>query len=730
LCLQDQKNAYDFLLELYDYVLTKLVDGVKLCDVYQAGVQFVEDKRPEFKGHLVKNFGFATGIEFREGSLVIGPKCSAPARQNMVFSVSIGFSQLTRSADDPTIYALFVGDTVKVQESESALELTGMSKKKLKSIAIFLGEEEEPAPQAPLTEEMFKDRLSSKILDSRTRSEIPAEDKRKVHQLQLAKQMNKQAKERFLEQKGSSGPKKQKPPPPVAYKNVAVFPKEPDIRNLKLCVDRKYESVILPVHGFAAPFHISTIKNISRSEEGAYVYLRMNFFYPGASINRNEETYFPNPDMTFVKEISLRSVSSGPSSAASNFGQAFQAIKEVQKGFKTREAEKREMEGVVEQASLVLNTSRGNPRLKDLYMRPVIGSRRIQGTLEAHTNGFRYTSLKGDKVDILYSNIKHGFFQPSKGEMIVLLHFHLKHPIIIGKKKHKDIQFYAEVGEIMTDLGRSHNMRDRDDFLAEQAERELRAKLDNAFDNFRKKVESLPQSHVTFEIPFKELGFHGVPFRSTVFLQPTTNCLVNLTDQPPFVVTLEEIELIHFERVQFHMKNVDLVVVFKDYKRKVATVNAIPMNNLDSVKDWLNSCDIKYTEGIQSLNWSKIMKTIIDDPEGFFDSGGWSFLDPESDEENQDHVDGSDDEDSEEFQVSEEELASESDSDEDYTDISENSGEEFSEEGSDEESGKDWEELEEEAREADYDHDSDEEDRNRRKRQAPTSKPKAKKHRR
>ena len=62
--------------------------------------------------------------------------------------------------------------------------------------------------------------------------------------------------------------------------------------------------------------------------------------------------------------------------------------------------------------------------------------------------------------------------QPSKGEMIVLLHFHLKvitklfdflrrkmrcnllspfppffqHPVIIGKKKHKDIQFYTEVG--------------------------------------------------------------------------------------------------------------------------------------------------------------------------------------------------------------------------------------------------------------------------------------------
>ena len=49
-----------------------------------------------------------------------------------------------------------------------------------------------------------------------------------------------------------------------------------------------------------------------------------------------------------------------------------------------------------------------------------------QGTLEAHINGLRYTTLKGDRVDILFNNLKHAFFQPSKGEMIVLLHFHLK----------------------------------------------------------------------------------------------------------------------------------------------------------------------------------------------------------------------------------------------------------------------------------------------------------------
>ena len=51
------------------------------------------------------------------------------------------------------------------------------------------------------------------------------------------------------------------------------------------------------------------------------------------------------------------------------------------------------------------------------------------------------------------------------------------------------------------------------------------------------------------------------------------------------------------------------------------------MNMLDHVKDWLNNVDIKYTEGVQSLNWAKVMKTITDDPEGFFEGGGWNFLD-------------------------------------------------------------------------------------------------------
>merc|ERR1712088_673574 len=162
------------------------------------------------------------------------------------------------------------------------------------------------------------------------------------------------------------------------------------------------------------------------------------------------------------------------------------------------------------------------------------------------------------------------------------------------------------------------------------AERELRHKLKQAFKGFCEKVEGVTKGELEFDSPFRELGYHGVPFRETVLLLPTSACLISLTQWPPFVITLEDIQLVHFERVQFQLKNFDMVFIFKDYNKKVMMVTAVPMTMLDHVKEWLNSVDIKYTEGVQSLNWGKIMKTIIDDPEGFFESGGWSFLDPNS----------------------------------------------------------------------------------------------------
>jgi len=43
-------------------------------------------------------------------------------------------------------------------------------------------------------------------------------------------------------------------------------------------------------------------------------------------------------------------------------------------------------------------------------------------------------------------------------------------------------------------------------------------------------VEQLTKQEVEFDMPFRDLGFQGAPFRSTVLIQPTSGCVVNLTE--------------------------------------------------------------------------------------------------------------------------------------------------------------------------------------------------------
>lgn len=110
------------------------------------------------------------------------------------------------------------------------------------------------------------------------------------------------------------------------------------------------------------------------------------------------------------------------------------------------------------------------------------------------------------------------------------------------------------------------------------------------------------------------------------------------------------------------------------------------------------------------------MKTITDDPETFFDEGGWSFLDPNSgDEAEADDEEDEEDEvydpsgseasaDDSESDFSEESVVSEDDDESDGKFVETKSGYFIfifhkidNSLGSSEESGKDWSELEEEA---------------------------------
>lgn len=375
-----------------------------------------------------------------------------------------------------------------------------------------------------------------------------------------------------------------------------------------------------------------------------------------------------------------------------------------------------------------MNVARKPHTLDLVYMRPALDGKRINGVLEIHQNGLRYVhGAGGIKVDVLFSNMKHLFFQPSQSELIVIIHVHLKNPIMIGKKKAKDVQWVREALDMQFDetgnRKRRHKFGDEEEFEQEQEERRRRAQLDKEFKAFAEKIADVARNdNVQVDIPFRELGFNGVPSRSSVLVQPTTDCLVQLTEPPFTCITLSEVEIVHLERVQFGLRNFDMVVVFKDFNRAPFHINTIPVESLESVKDWLDSVDIPFSEGPVNLNWTTIMKTITSDPHQFFADGGWSFIAAESDDE-----DGDDEEEESAFEVSEDELAQSDESSEEDSEFDENASDDMSDEGSDDDlsdEGEDWDEMEKKAARKDRESNLNDSDDDRKKK--PSAKPAAK----
>ena len=96
----------------------------------------------------------------------------------MVFNINVGFSELQNGESKDSKrkkYALFVGDTVLVNEDTPSSVLTN-SKKKVKNIAIFLKdedeEEEEEEDEKPESEELLGRGRRTAVLENRTRVKI------------------------------------------------------------------------------------------------------------------------------------------------------------------------------------------------------------------------------------------------------------------------------------------------------------------------------------------------------------------------------------------------------------------------------------------------------------------------------------------------------------------------------------------------------------------------------
>ncbi|KAG5354700.1 FACT complex subunit SPT16 [Yarrowia sp. B02] len=697
-----QEQNYEVLIGLREKVFDSIKVGVKACDVYNAAVSYIKSKAPKLEAHLLKTIGWSIGIDFRDAKFLLNAKCQREIVDGSTFDVSLGFQNLSNpAATDPKnkLYSLALVDTIRVTRAGVAV-LTDSAPVALSEVTYFFEDDDDEADKEKKRKEQAKKEKKqqqaaatvSSITRTKLRHEARAEDnndqKRKDDQKALHEKLNKAGLERFKNTEGAlNGEEKVVIKKFESYKRDTQLPQNL-LRDLRVHVDTRSQSIILPINGRPVPFHINTYKSGSKTDEGDYVYIRLNLSSPGqiAGSKKDAPQVFEDPDAQFLRSITFRS------RHVEHMNDVFKQIQDLKKASTKKEAEKKEMEDVVAQDSLVEVRARRPLKLDAVFVRPAPDGKRVAGTLEIHQNGLRYVSpIRSDhKIDVLFDNIKHLFFQPTEGELIVCIHAHLKNPILIGKKKTWDVQFYREASDMAFDetgnRKRKYRYGDEDELEAEQEERRRRLQLDKEFKAFSEKISEASDRKVDVDTPFRELGFHGVPFRSNVLLQPSADCLVQLIDTPFSVITLGEIELAHLERVQFGLKNFDLVFVYKDFNKPVTHINSIPVDQLDAVKDWLNEVEIPYSEGPVNLNWGSIMKTVVADPQEFFTSGGWSFLDLESDDEEQEEEES-------EFEVSDDEPEDEDEDSEEFASEDDSEGDFDSEE----ESGEDWDELEKQA---------------------------------
>ncbi|KIY62352.1 FACT complex subunit SPT16 [Cylindrobasidium torrendii FP15055 ss-10] len=705
-----QEAQYNLLIELQAELLRYIKEGVLTRDVYQHAVSFISQKMPDLEKNFVKNIGFGTGVEFRDASYLLSSKNNRTIHKDMVFVLGIGFNDVVDAKGNK--YLIHIADTIHVGEDGARVLTEGVKNPKMTLFSLNQEDPEDrprkeraPPPKSKKSSPVKKT-AGTKVLRGgatrRTQDEVhqTAAAKLREHQQELHEKLQTAGSEKYSEdgdgKKADDGPRWKKF---QSYKGEIALPSEVD--KLRIYVDKKAQTVILPIHGFMVPFHVHTIKNISKSDEGEFTLLRVNFQTPGQLVSKKEDTPFEDPDATFIRSISYRSPD------GNRFDSVAKQITDLKKEVNKREQQKKEMADVVDQDNLIEIKGRRPIKLPELMIRPALdGKRNLPGEVEIHSNGIRYHSAGSQRVDILFANIKHLFFQPCDHELMVIIHIHLKAPIMLGKRKTFDIQFFREASDVAFDetgnRKRKARYGDEDEIEMEQQDRRHRQTLNKEIKAFSEKIAEAASQEadepIELDIPFRELSFEGVPHRTAVRMQPTTDCLVHLVEPPFLVVTLNEIEIASLERVQYGLRQFDLVLIFKDYSKAPLHINSIDTKQIDDVKNWLDSVDIAMAEGPVNLNWGPIMKHINESPHEFFQTGGWSFLrsgndaaDESESEESESDFQMDDDEDAEEDEASDEES--------DYSEASDGSSGSGSFDESDE--ADDWDELERKAAKSD-----------------------------
>lgn len=261
-----------------------------------------------------------------------------------------------------------------------------------------------------------------------------------------------------------------------------------------------------------------------------------------------------------------------------------------------------------------------------------------QGSLELYSNRIRFiTTYQPCAIEIYFENIRHAFFQTTKTGIITVIHLNLCKGIIVCKMTSKNLQFYTDVGvahQITNIQDGNHTLYD--EAIEEKLDRNKRRRTNEIFRKFiqqsqklcwdNKNTSRLIKNPLIWEGTIHELAFDGITKKTVCTMFPTKHYLVELTEIPPTIIPLADLEVISLERAVLHLKNFDMVLINKDFSKDIVHIDAIPITKLETIKEWLTSVAVKFIESMANLNWKQVLRIVTNDRIQFQKNGGWSSL--------------------------------------------------------------------------------------------------------
>lgn len=253
------------------------------------------------------------------------------------------------------------------------------------------------------------------MLDARTRGERAARDNQskgdyekelKASQRKLHDAKIKEITERHKRNEIVAEAKKQRVKDLGKIQSYSSLKRMPQgMKQGQVFIDEENFTILVPVNQEQfVPFHVGTINNVTKSSEGQWTYLRINFHTP--SPGKSASLQFPDlkndPKAVYVKELMLKN--SDPADR-NHLSLVDKKIKDLIKILKTKDQEdedKFEDEANNRQYQQLRVLQGRRDMLENVIVKPNLEGKKSIGNLELHQNGVRYSSSKGLKLDITF----------------------------------------------------------------------------------------------------------------------------------------------------------------------------------------------------------------------------------------------------------------------------------------------------------------------------------------